>query len=247
VKRNGSDMNKSLNDGLLPKHVAVIMDGNRRWAKERGKSVVEGHTKVVHERIEELIERAAEWGIPYITFWAFSTENWGRGQDEVTGIMSLFRWALKRKAKKLIKQGARVRMIGDLSKFPEDIQGDFAQLVQNSAHNTRITATFALNYGGQDEILRGIREVFHQIHDSRFTIQELTTTTFSNFLDTAGMPDPDLIIRTSGEQRLSGFMPWQSVYAEFYFTKILMPDFDGEQFDEAIEEFGRRKRRFGKS
>lgn len=225
----------------LPKHLAIIMDGNRRWARAKGLPVVAGHRKVVEERVEELIEHAAELKIPYITFWAFSTENWGREQTEVGGIMKLFKWALMHRAKRLTDKGAKVKMIGDLAKFPEDIRNGFEKLVTDSKNNKRITVTFALNYGGRDEIIRAV----NKIYDLSFKIYDLNKDNFGNFLDTAGVPDPDLIIRTGGEQRLSGFMLWQSEYAELYFTEKLMPDFDSKALDEALAEYARRERRRG--
>jgi undecaprenyl diphosphate synthase len=235
-------MSKTLTVDNLPIHIAILMDGNRRWAKERGLPIIAGHKKVTEERIEELIERAAELGIAYITFWGFSTENWGRGKNEVTAILRLFRWALEKRAKRLVERGARVRMIGDLSAFPKDIQAGFERMMKESAHNTKITVTFALNYGGRDEMVRAIRK----LQVTSYKLQGLDEPFISNLLDTAGMPDPDMIIRPGGEQRLSGFMLWQCAYAELYFTKTLMPDFGKEELDKALEELGRRKRRFGK-
>jgi undecaprenyl diphosphate synthase len=226
--------------GKLPRHVAIILDGNRRWARKKGLPAIAGHRKVVEERIEELIERAAEVGIPYITFWCFSTENWEREGKEVAGIMKLFMWALKHKAKRLIERGARVKMIGDLTRFDEKIQAGFGKLVEGSKDNAKITVTFALNYGGRDEIVRAVRKL--ATGDSRLATREL----ISRHLDTFGTPDPDLIIRPGGERRLSGFMLWQAEYAELYFTQVLMPDFGKEELDKAVEEFGRRQRRRGR-
>jgi undecaprenyl diphosphate synthase len=197
-----------------------------------------GHKKVVEERVEELIEHAGKLHIPCVTFWAFSTENWNRAEDEVSGIMNLFRWAFANKAKSLVEKGARLRVIGDMSRFDADIRQGIETWMEKSKTNTGITVTFALNYGGRNEIIRAINQL---PKDHTITPEE-----FSNYLDTAGTPDPDLIIRTSGEQRLSGFMPWQSVYSEFYFTNTLMPDFDTHAFDEALEEFTTRQRRHGK-
>ncbi len=227
-------------------HVAIIMDGNRRWAKERNLPVVAGHKKVVEERVEELIERAAELKIPYITFWVFSTENWEREATEVKSYMRLFKWALNYRAQKLIDRGARLNVIGDLHRFSKDLREGFLQMMEKSKKNDRITATFALNYGGRDELLRAIRRMHEEIRNSKFEIRNLNQATLSNFLDSRGMPDPDLIIRTGGEQRMSGFMPWQGVYAEYYFTKMLMPDFGAKALDEAIAEYGRRQRRRGR-
>ena len=219
------------------------MDGNRRWAKKQGLAAVAGHQYATDHVVENLIERAGELGVQYLTLWAFSTENWGREKTEVDGIMNMFRNALVTKVKKFIEQGARLRMIGDMSRFSLDIQEGMKKAMAASEKNDKITVTFALNYGGRDEILRAIRR---GIQDSRFKIQDLNEETFSSLLDTAGTPDPDLIIRTGGEQRMSGFLMWQAAYAEYYFTETLFPEFTPEKFDAAIEDFQKRQRRFGK-
>lgn len=229
----------------IPQHVAIIMDGNRRWARERGLPVVAGHKKVVDTRIEELIEAAAQMKIPYITFWAWSCENWSRAEKEVSGIMNLFRWALGRKVKRFIDRGARLQVIGDWRALDKDIVADLEQAIESSKDNDKITVSLAVNYGGRDEILRGVKQLAESVKNEKLKVQNLDKQIFSNFLDTAGMPDPDLIIRTGGEQRLSGFMLWQSEYAELYFPETLMPDFGKEEFHLALEEYGRRQRRFG--
>ena len=231
-----------LDSNKLPTHVAIIMDGNRRWAKKRMLPVVAGHKKVVDQRVEELIEAAGELGISYITFWAWSSENWKRGESEVGGIMNLFRWALKNKAKKMIERGARLRVIGDWQAFDDDIRKGIEEMLEASKENTKITVTFALNYGGRDEIVRAISKLQATSDKKQVSVED-----FSQYLDTAGMPDPDLIIRPGGEQRLSGFMLWQSEYAEFLFPETLMPDFDKEEFKKALSEYAKRQRRFGGS
>jgi len=260
----------------VPNHVAIIMDGNRRWAKEHGLPSVMGHKKVVEDRLEPLIEHAGELGIGYITFWAWSTENWHRDQKEIAGIMKLFQWVLEKKAKALIDRGARVKVIGNIDAFPANIRQGITKLVHLSSSNSKITITFALNYGGHDELARAIvkmarlfngsivEDVLRRDKDSHLkassnnrTIGQLDNSItkltkdqvlvlLPKCLDTAGTPDPDLIIRTSGEHRLSGFMPWQSVYSELYFPDVLMPDFTVSEFDKAISEFQSRKRRFGR-
>jgi undecaprenyl diphosphate synthase len=227
-----------------PLHVAIIMDGNRRWARQKGLPAVMGHKKVVEERLEELIEYAASKGIAYLTLWAFSTENWRRNGDEVGAMMDLFRWALRKKAAEVIERGARIRCIGDLTSFPEDIRRDFEKVMKESAQNDKITVVLALNYGGRDELLRAFSKLLREFSIPNFQFP-MDEHLFSNYLDTMGMPDVDLIIRTSGEQRLSGFMPWQSVYSELYFTNTLMPDFGKEELQKALDEFACRKRRYG--
>ncbi len=222
----------------VPVHIAIIMDGNRRWAKERGLPVLAGHQKVADEILEPLVEHAAKRGVQFITFWAFSTENWNRDRAEVEGIMRIFKHVIGKRWARLHEKGVRIRTIGDLSKFSTDIQESLHKVIEQTKDNKKITAVFALNYGGRDEVLRAI----HKLSDAKVA----TADELASLLDTAGIPDPDLIIRTSGEQRLSGFLPWQSVYSELYFPTWFMPEFTAEKLDEAIREFESRKRRFGK-
>lgn len=222
----------------IPTHVAIIMDGNRRWAKEHNLPMLAGHQKVSDDILEPLVEHGAALGIRYMTFWAFSTENWHRDPKEVEGIMRIFRHTIAKRWKRLHEKGVRVNVIGDISKFASDIQKALVDVMEETKENKKITATFALNYGGRDEIVRAIRKL---------TLDgEITEKDVSNTLDTAGIPDPELIIRTSGEQRLSGFLPWQSTYSELYFPKWHMPEFTPQKLDEAIEEYATRQRRFGK-
>lgn len=256
----------------LPKHVVIIMDGNRRWARSRGFSVLTGHNFVMDRILEPLVDRAIERGIAYLTFWAFSTENWERDRREVEGIMRIFRKGFSKSAEVLHKKGVRLKIIGDLSKFPKDIQTNASKWVETSRNNRKITVCFALNYGGRDEILRAVNRLIKvrlekaiiprlpgvspspgTRRNDRAGLNSLPALSNSidedeltSRLDTAGMPDPDLIIRTGGEQRLSGFMLWQCAYSELYFTKMLMPDFSPREFDRAIDDFLTRKRRFGK-
>lgn len=221
-----------MNNNSIPSHIAVIMDGNRRWAKERGLPILAGHQKVADEILEPLVEYASDLGIKYMTFWAFSTENWNRDKMEVEGIMRIFRHIIKDRWARLHEKGVRIKVIGDISKFSNDIQDSLTQVIEQTKDNKKITAIFALNYGGRDEIKRAI--------------QNAHGDDFEKYLDTAGIPDPDIIVRTSGEQRLSGFLPWQSVYSELYFPTWYMPEFTKEKLDEVIEEYVSRQRRFGK-
>lgn len=218
---------------MKPTHIAVIMDGNRRWARAHNLPVLEGHRKVANEVLERLVEHAAQRGIPYMTFWAFSTENWGRETREVKGIMGILAASVGPFGKKMLAKGVRLKVIGDLSRIDKNLQKSIEAVVDKTAHNTRITVVIALNYGGRDEIRRAVRRAPDK-------------NDFEKYLDTAGIPDPDFIIRTGGEQRLSGFLLWQSQYSELYFPTFLMPDFTPERLDEAIKEFESRKRRFGK-
>lgn len=228
----------------IPQHIAIIMDGNRRWAKARGLPVLAGHRQVVDRVLEPLIEHASKRGIKYLTFWAWSTENWKRQSDEVSGIMQLFHHVVNRQWKKLHEKGVRIQIIGDTSKFDSELKTMLGKVVEETKNNTAITTVFALNYGGRDEIIRAI----HTYESQKLTTNnpQLTTENFGTYLDTVGMPDPDLIIRTGGEQRLSGFLLWQSNYSELYFPSWFMPEFTPDRLDEAIMEFENRKRNFGK-
>lgn len=220
-------------------HIAIIMDGNRRWARERGLPILEGHRKVANDILEPLIEHAAKRGVKYMTFWAFSTENWKRSEKEVQGIMSIFRRVIQKRWQKLHEKGVRIRVIGDISKFPQDIYDALAKVVEQTKDNKKITVIFALNYGGRDEIIRAMKKV------SGIKCQ-VSSDTFSQLLDTSGIPDPEMIVRTGGEQRLSGFLLWQCQYSELYFPSWYMPEFTHNKLDEVIEEYQKRNRRFGK-
>lgn len=226
----------------LPQHVAIIMDGNRRWAKKKGRSAIGGHNYVIDEVIGPIVDRCIELGISHLTLWAFSTENWNRDKIEIEGIMKLFRRALQRKVEDLYKKGARLKILGELSRFPKDIEKKAKEWIETSKNNKKITVAFGLNYGGRDEILRAVKKM---VNSDDFSVNQITEEKFSAFLDTADMPDADLIIRTGGQFRLSGFMPWQSIYSELYFTDVLMPEFNVHEFDKALGDFGKRTRRFG--
>ena len=232
----------------IPTHIAVIMDGNRRWARERGLPIFAGHRKVADEILESLIEHASKRGIKYMTFWAWSTENWQRDKREVSGIMRLFRDVIARRWQKLHDKGIRIKVIGDISKFDSDIRQSLEKVVEKTKNNTKITVTLALNYGGRDELLRAINAaISHQPSAIRQSENwKLTADSFSEFLDTADTPDPDIIVRPGGEKRLSGFLLWQSEYSELYFADWMMPEFTPEKLDEILEDFATRKRRFGK-
>lgn len=231
-----------LDPSRLPKHIAIIMDGNRRWARSHGLEIIRGHEYVVDKVIEPLTDRCIELGIPYLTLWAFSTENWKRDKAEIEGMMCLFRKAFERKTEDLHAKGVRMQILGDIEKFPGDIAEQAKKWAKLSEKNAKITISFALNYGGRQEILRGI----HRAAQQGLDLSSITEEQFSALLDTAKVPDPDLIIRPGGQLRLSGFMPWQSVYSELYFSDTLMPDFGAQELDLALEEYQARQRRFGK-
>jgi undecaprenyl diphosphate synthase len=230
-------------DQHTPQHIAIIMDGNRRWAKEKHLPVIEGHRRVANQVLEPLVEHAAKKGVKYITFWAWSTENWKRTEEEVQGIMQLFRYVLEKKLQRFIEKGVKIKIIGNTDIFDDDIKKMLHNAIEKTQQNTVITIVFALNYGGRDEILRAVNKLKmnKKLDQSTITMKDIEQE-----LDTSGIPDPDVIIRTGGEQRLSGFLLWQSNYSEFYFPKWYMPEFTTKRLDEAIEEFSIRKRNFGK-
>ncbi len=232
-------------DQKIPQHIAVIMDGNRRWAREHHLPPLAGHRKVANTILEPLVEHAAKRGIQYMTFWAFSTENWRRTPAEVRGIMQILRASIPPFGKRMYERGVKLRVIGDLSKFDKDIRVSIDDVVEKTKNNTRITVALALNYGGRDEMLRAIKKCVN-VDPLSIKDQPLREQEFEKYLDTSGIPDPDMMVRTGGEQRTSGFLPWQGVYSELYFPAWYMPEFTPERLDEVIEEFNRRKRRFGK-
>lgn len=224
------------------KHIAFIMDGNRRWAKVKRLPTLMGHAKG-YKRIDPIVTHAQKLGIAHVTFWAFSTENWKRDKKEVTYLMNLFRDMFKGNLlKKLVKNGGRIIVLGDIQPFPQDIQENVKRVVEESKNNTSIIVNIGLNYGGRAEILHAIQTMMKD----KKNIDDLTEESFSHYLYTHDQPDPDLIIRTGGEQRLSGFLPWQGVYSELYFPKVYWPDFTEKELDKALEEFAERARRFGK-
>lgn len=224
-----------------PKHVAIIMDGNRRWARARNLDPVKGHEQAAKQAIEPLIEKCTELGIPFVTFWAFSTENWKRDETELKELFNIFRFALGSLALRFISRGAKLRILGDINRFPKDIAEKSLEMINQSSKNNKITVTFALNYGGRDEILRAVKKIITE----KIPAGEVTEEVFSSHLDTAGIPDPDLIIRTGGDKRTSGYLPWQAVYAELFFTPTLFPDFTPDELEKALGDFAQRDRRFG--
>lgn len=224
------------------------MDGNRRWAKNKGLSAITGHEYVVDNIIETLVDHCIKLKIKYVTLWAFSTENWERDKQELHGLMRIFRHAFERRVQDLHKKGVKLNILGEIDRFPKDIADQAKRWAEISKDNTNITVNFALNYGGRDEIVRGIKKLVATLQEKedKINIEDITIESFQQTLDTSDMPDPDLIIRPGGQLRLSGFMPWQSVYSELYFTDVLMPDFSTKELDKAVEEFYSRQRRFGK-
>lgn len=228
----------------IPRHVAIIMDGNGRWAEMRGKERYEGHAAGV-EPVRAALRAAARQGVKYLTLYAFSTENWGRPEKEVDALMELFCRCVVDETPELIRQGVRVRMIGDRSRFSQQVRDRLAQAERQTAGGQTLTLVLALNYSSRDEIVRAVRKIAYAVAAGRITPEGIEEKTLTEALDTAEYPDPDLVIRTSGECRLSNFLLWQASYAELYFPQVLWPDFTEEEFDRAMEEYARRERRFG--
>ena len=228
-------------EGLnIPEHIAIILDGNGRWAEKHNVPRANGH-KAGCETLEEIVEDCARLGVKYLTVYAFSTENWKRSAEEVGALMSLFRFYMKKLSSVAMENNIRVKMIGDLSRFDNDLQDGVRHVVELTKDNTQMTFCFAINYGGRDELRRAIKAMAADGTD----IMSLSEDDISNHLDTAGMPDPDLLIRTSGELRISNFLLWQLAYSEFYITDTLWPDFHLPELEDAIIAFNKRKRRFG--
>lgn len=230
----------------LPRHVAIIMDGNGRWAKKKNLSRNEGHrrgTKV----LEKIVQYANEIGIEFLTVYAFSTENWNRPKKEVDGLMNLMRQYLDRHLKTAQKDDIKFKVIGNRDKLPQDIQQKIEKLEHLTSSKNGLVFNIALNYGGKDEIVRACRNIVNDVIQNKLSIDSIDEELFGKYLDTRNQPDPDLMIRTSGEMRVSNFLPWQLTYSEFYFTNVLWPEFTIEEFNEALEEYSKRKRRFGKS
>lgn len=229
---------------LIPNHVAIIMDGSRRWARSHGLEEIEGHKKGV-ERIKELVEYAAKIGVKSITFWAFSTENWTRDQSFLKDIFWLFRHVLNERKdffEDLVKSGGQLHILGDIGKFPKDIVEKINSYLSLPGPKKKIIdVNFALNYGGRDEIIRAFKKILSSGHSPG----DINVDLINQNLDTSGQKDVDLLIRTGGELRTSGFLLWQTNYAEFYFTKTFFPDFGKEDFEKALEDYTLRDRRFG--
>jgi len=236
--------NASLDLSRLPRHVAIIMDGNGRWAKRRGYLRVRGHLTGV-ESVRVVVRLARKLGIEYLTLYAFSDENWQRPTTEIRALMNILSRFVRRELPELRENQIVLRAIGDLARLPENIQRELIQAEEASREGARMTLSLALSYGGRNEILRAAQSLAEDLRAGRLQPQDITPESFASHLYTAGMPDPDLLIRTSGEYRLSNFLLWQTAYTELYFTDTLWPDFRGSELLEAIEAFQKRERRFG--
>lgn len=230
----------------LPQHVAIIMDGNGRWAKERGISRVRGHNQGA-EALRQLLEACEQRPyLRYLTLYAFSTENWKRSPDEVSDLMNLLRHYIKREAKTLHERGVCIRFIGERGTLADDIRRDLADVETLTRENLKLTLTIALSYGARQEIAGALQQIAQKIESGMLRSHQINEALVSEHLHTAGIPDPDLLIRTGGDERLSNFLLWQSAYTELYFTEVLWPDFSAEELDKAVLSFGQRDRRFGR-
>lgn len=225
----------------MPQHVAIIMDGNGRWALKRGLPRLAGH-KAGTENLRRIIKACVEFGVKYLTIYAFSTENWGRPKEEVVGLMRILEDVIDRELSELSEQGVQLRHIGQLERLPGFLQEKVIDAIDKTRNNNRLIINIAFNYGGRDEIVHAIQQI---IRDG-IPAEEVTPDMVSRYLYTAGVPDPDLIIRTSGELRISNFLIWQAAYSEWYVTPTYWPDFDKEEFRKALTEFALRDRRYGK-
>lgn len=228
----------------IPQHVAIILDGNGRWAKSKGMPRTYGHT-VGAKNVESICRVAYDMGIKYLTFYAFSTENWSRPDAEVEALMKLLDSYLKTCLRTAEKNHIRVRVIGELSRLKPEFQESIRRVEEASAGYDGLNMTIAINYGSRDEITRAVRAIADEVSQGKLLPQEIDESVIAAHLDTAGLPDPDLLIRTSGEQRLSNYLLWQLAYSEFYFTEVPWPDFDKKELELAVEAYNNRDRRFG--
>jgi undecaprenyl diphosphate synthase len=235
-----------INPDRIPGHVAIIMDGNGRWAKKKGLSRIHGHEEGT-ESVRVVVRESRRLGIKWLTLYAFSEENWKRPRYEVDALMRILKLFIKSELNEMLENGIRFQTIGNTEKLPEDVRGILQDTIEKTSRNSDMTLTLALSYGGRQEISLSVRKIMEKIRSGALRIEQITEDLISNFLYTGGMPDPDLLIRTSGEYRVSNFLLWQIAYTEIYITPVLWPDFRKEEYLLAIEEFQKRERRFGSS
>ena len=232
------------NERKIPVHVATIMDGNGRWARKRGLPRTVGHTQGART-VEQILEDADHMGIRYLTVYAFSTENWSRPDSEVKALMNLLRTYMKTSLAKCARNNVKIRVIGDKSGLDRDLQISIANLEKETETNTGISFQIAINYGSRDEIVRAVRSAAERVRSGELDPSDITEELISDSLDTYGIPDPDLLIRTGGEQRISNFLLWQTAYAELYFSEVAWPDFSKAELEKAVDAFNHRERRYG--
>ncbi|MDD2430292.1 MAG: isoprenyl transferase [Firmicutes bacterium] len=235
--------NNELNN--MPRHVGIIMDGNGRWAKKRSLPRIAGHREGA-KTVRRVVKTSGEVGIEVLTLYAFSTENWKRPKEEVSFLMNLLIEYLFKELDELIEENVKLRAIGDLTGLPLDVQDYLQNSIRKTTNNTGLILNLALNYGGRDELMRAIKSIYKDIESGTVLFDHLSADLVDTYLDTASLPDPDLIIRTSGEIRLSNFLLWQGAYSELWFTETLWPDFTKEEYLNALKEYSKRSRRFGK-
>ena len=228
----------------MPKHIAIIMDGNRRWARTQGKPVSFGH-KAGAKTLEKIVRYANKIGLEYITVYAFSTENWKRTEEEVSALMMLLQSYLDDYSKRADSENIKVKILGDITALSQGMQKSIINCMERTKNNTGVTFNIALNYGGRDEIVKAVKNIVNQVKENKIDVEDINEKMISDNLYTAGQPDPDLVIRTSGELRLSNFLPWQVVYSELLFVDKNWPDFTEQDLDEAIIEYQKRTRKFG--
>ena len=228
----------------MPRHIGIIMDGNRRWARAQGKPISLGH-KEGAKTLEKIVRYANKIGLEYITVYAFSTENWKRAEDEVSTLMNLMQSYLDDYSKRADSENIKVKILGNRQGLSEKMKKQIDKCMERTKNNTGITFNIALNYGGRAELIQAVKNIVNEVNQNNISIEDITEQTISDNLYTKGQPDPDLLIRTSGELRLSGFLPWQSVYTELLFIDKNWPDFNEEDLDKAIEEYQKRNRKFG--
>ena len=228
----------------IPQHIAIIMDGNRRWARKMGKEVSEGH-KAGADNLEKIARFCNKIGVKILTVYAFSTENWKRSESEVSALMLLLKNYLKKFAKNANKENIKIKVLGDIQRLDNGLKKSINDAIEKTKNNTGLIVNVALNYGGRDEITNAVKKIALKIQNKEITVEDINEKIISENLYTENQPDPDLLIRTSGEIRTSNFLPWQLVYSEFYFTDVLWPDFDEKDLMEAIHTFNKRNRKFG--
>ena len=240
------NLKAKIKQNSIPNHVAIIMDGNGRWAKKQGKLRTFGHKKGV-DSVRAIIEASVEIGVNYLTLYAFSTENWNRPKVEVKTLMSLLVSSLKKELKTFVDNDIKLLTIGDLNYLPKKVQKELYEVIEKTKNNKTLTLTLALNYGARNEIVNVIKNISKKVVNNQLTIEEINENIINNHLYTFSLPDVDFLIRTSGEKRISNFLLWQVAYAEFYFTKVLWPDFKEKNYYKAILNYQKRERRFGKT
>ena len=233
-----------MNTENMPKHIAIIMDGNRRWAREKGLDPKQGHREGA-KTLEKIVRYANKIGLEYITVYAFSTENWKRSEDEVGALMILLQKYLDDYSKRADTENIKVKVLGDITRLSEGMQKSIKKCMERTKNNTGVVFNIALNYGSRNEIVSAVKNIAYEVKNGNINVEEITEDTISNSLYTAGEPDPDLLIRTSGELRLSNFLLWQLAYTEFLFVDKHWPDFSEEDINEAIEVYQKRNRKFG--